>query len=257
MRLRGLATPDEHIPFHERRALDAVLQYAQRYHWDFYVSIGDLLDLNAISHFNRGKPRNIEGERLLEDFEYAGRLLDLRLEALRNKNPECSAALLEGNHEFRIERFLDEHPYLEGLISVPENLRLKERGIQWVRNYSDHEIYRVGALHFIHGAYHGVHHARKHALEFGVELVYGHTHSIDRHAVRLEGRAETVVAHSIGTLCEMRQHYRKGRPRPVRWEHGFAVCYVDTETGDVEVFPVRINNGRFWSPEGDVYEGRS
>jgi len=169
-----LILPDIHLPYEDKRSVGAVLNYAATKHWDECVQLGDFVDMNSVSSHNKGKPLLVEGERLADDYEYANEFLDCLTQAVRAKNPKCKITLLKGNHEYRVDRYVEEHPALEGMIETKVGLRLKERGIQQINCYPGGELYKIGKLTFTHGYWCNEHHAKKHADYYGCSIVYGH-----------------------------------------------------------------------------------
>src|SRR5207253_4459819 len=109
--------------------------------------IGDFLDFDCISDHNARNLRAVEGATIEEDYRIGNVILD-RWQGLCDK-----IVLLEGNHDYRVERFIDAYPRMAGSLEVEKGLHLKERGIKWVRSWSKGEVYKVGKAGFIHGLY--------------------------------------------------------------------------------------------------------
>jgi len=122
-----------HLPFEDRKTMKAVEAYMADEAWDVYINLGDLMDFNCIARFNDGLPRRKMGQTLRKDYDYANEFLDRHLAAVRKKNGECRVVFLEGNHDERIERYADKYPEVEGVIEVEPALRLRDRGVEWVR----------------------------------------------------------------------------------------------------------------------------
>ncbi len=81
--------------------------------------------------------------------------------------------LLEGNHEYRVTRYINAHPELEGLIEVDKVLNLTERRIDWVQSWSKGELFNLGNCSFHHGLFCNDHHAKKMVTRFGRNILYG------------------------------------------------------------------------------------
>lgn len=245
---RVLVLPDIHVPFHDTRAIDAVLDYAEEVHWDELIQLGDFVDLDVVSRFVIDKPRLIEGRSLSDDYEMANRLLDRILSAVRKKNPACKATMLEGNHEYRIERWLDRFPQLRGMLEVHSALRLEERQVGWVRADSKGEVYRVRQATFIHGWYYNIFHAKKHLENFEGDIWYGHVHDSNEHTAVGYGSRKRRGG-SLGCLCSLDLDYTQGRP--TKWQHGFGdFCFADSTYA---AHRVRIDGGEFVAPNGKLY----
>ena len=85
---------------------------------DIIVHIGDHFDLPSLSSYDKGTSK-IEGKRLYKDIE-AGitgfKFLNLELEKHKDYNPRKVFCL--GNHEERLDRYVNEHPELQGTLGT-------------------------------------------------------------------------------------------------------------------------------------------
>ena len=85
---------------------------------DIIVHIGDHFDLPSLSSYDKGTSK-IEGKRLYKDIE-AGvegfKLLNLELEKHKDYHPRKVFCL--GNHEERLDRYVNEHPELQGTLGT-------------------------------------------------------------------------------------------------------------------------------------------
>lgn len=241
-----LVLPDLHIPKHDRKTLKAVLRYARDFAPQEIIQLGDFMDFDCISRHSSGKPRVLETQRLKKDLAQGNQVLD----QLQSITPKVT--LIEGNHDERIERWLDEFPVVEGVFELETSLKLKERGIKWVRFARNGEVYRIGKASFGHGLYTNEHHAKSHGLAFGGNFFYGHLHDVQSHSKVLIGDNSTTISQSLGCLCSYKQYYMKGRPN--RWQQAFGVFYFQP-SGKFNHYVVNIFNHRFVSPGGVVYDG--
>lgn len=216
--------PDIHVPLHDEKSLGAVCDYAADVWWDEVVILGDFLDMDFASKFAEGMVRQRAGKTFRKDADAGQHVLDQILAAFRKKNKNAAATLLEGNHEYRIQRVLDANPEYEGLIEVPELLRLSERGVKWVPFWSTGEMYRTGKLRYIHGRWTNKYHAQKHVDMMGCNVAYGHTHDVQQFSKELMGDDKTTSAWSLGCLCLYKQPYLRGAP--TRWQHAFGEAWV-------------------------------
>lgn len=83
---------------------------------DVLVCIGDFADLSSLSKYNIGTLQ-AENKRLIKDIEFARMAMDILTGPFRNiegYHPEMHLTM--GNHEVRLSRFANEHPFLEGVI---------------------------------------------------------------------------------------------------------------------------------------------
>lgn len=244
--------PDIHVPYSDGRTLRAVEKYLAKHRWDELIYLGDLMDFDFISSFNRESARKLEGRRFKKDYLEAELLLREHIAIVRKKNPDCKITYLEGNHEERVQRFLDGNPNAEGYLEVPIALHLDELGVKWIPNWSTGELYKVGKAYFSHGLYTNLYHAKKMCESFGDSVYYGHTHDVQTISVAHRAKRKTHEGHSLGCLCREDQSYMKGKPN--KWQQAFGVMYVMPD-GYFNMYCVRIFNHRFISPDGVVYEG--
>ena len=232
----------------DRRSIDAVLKYASDQKFSHCVFLGDILDNNSISSHNKGLLKSVEGETILRDYEVANKSLDEFESATRG----ATKVVIEGNHDYRTAMLVNQQPQLEGLIETPNGLQLKRRGWLWVPYWSRGTIYSLGKASFIHGRYTNDLHSKKHALAYGRNIYYGHTHTFQNYTVEREGDNNKFEAASLGCLCEYQQEYLKGRP--TKWQQGFCVFRFQPN-GFFNRYEVRIFQHRFISPEGKLYRG--
>jgi len=250
----AIVLTDTHIRKHDPVTLAAVEAYMGDVWLDYWLHLGDLMDFDCISDFNRNKLRKVEGARVAADYAEANAFLDRHTEACRRKNPACKMVLLEGNHDERVARYIDANPVLENLMEPELQLDLDRRGIQYVRSWSRNELYQLGNARFHHGVYHNKYHAAKMAASFGEPIFYGHLHDIQAYSEILHGNDKTIMAQSLGCLCKYDQEYLRGRP--TKWQQAFAVFHIYPD-GYFQHFVVSIFKHRFIGPtNGKVYDGR-
>ena len=199
-----------------------VLNYVRRKRWDECILLGDFLDLNCISEHNFNNQRAIENQRVQKDFD-AGNLILNQLQAA----VKCKIVYIQGNHEYRLERLVNSMPSLEGSIEVEKGLRLKERGIQYIKFWEKGHLYKVGKAVFIHGLYTNDSHAKKTVIQFGTNVFYGHTHDIQSYSQVLQGKGKTIMGQSLGCLCKEDLPFMRGRPN--KWQQAFAEFTFDNK----------------------------
>lgn len=245
-----IVIPDMQVPYHDKKTMKVVEDFMADHTWDYYLNIGDFMDFDSISTHSRGKLRQIEGKRVLKDYEIGNQILDRHQGIVRKNNKDAQFILLEGNHEYRIERYLEELPQLAGMLEVEKGLNLEERGFEWVRCYEKGQDFQLGKAHFHHGIYTSTHHAKKHVQTWGTNIFYGHLHDTQQYSLSRKGVNDTVVGQSLGCLCEYNQQYMKGRPS--NWQQAFAVFYFQPN-GYFTYNIIRIFNHKFIA-NGKLYE---
>lgn len=218
---RWVVLPDLQAPYHDKATLAAVEKLMGEYFFHGYLQIGDFLDFDCISSHNKNKLRLVEGKRIHKDYEIAAEILDRHQALIRANNPNAKFVIIEGNHEYRMEAWLDANPAAAGFgMEVPSALEFGRRGITWIPFWSTGKAYRIGKAKFIHGRYTNQYHAAKHAQNYGCNIFYGHTHDIQTYSKEMQGEDNTIVGQSLGCLCR-NQSYMQGRPN--KWQQAFAV----------------------------------
>lgn len=224
---RLLVLPDMHVIGQNGRlsgidvsSMRAVMKYASDANtvkrWDHVICLGDLLDFNVLSSHNKGKPRLVEGQRIQEQFCAGSHVL----QTINNMvKPKGLSYFIEGNHEYRAVSYMGAHPEQSDLWSVPDNLKLKDMGWEWVPYWSKGKVLTFGKATFIHGRYTGSSHPTAHLTAYLKSVFYGHTHSIESRSLTTEGDYKTRVAQSLGCLC-VKPEWLKGAPN--KWMQGFA-----------------------------------
>ena len=238
MRLeRILFLSDCHVPFHDKAALKLVMEVIADFKPSILVSNGDFLDCAAVSRHSKD-PRRMIG--LAKELEIANNILD-QLDALV---PDARRIFLEGNHEQRLIRYLEEKaPELVGIVgtSVPEMLRLRERGWKHVAYKDDTRIGKVFVTHDVGAA--GRYNAYKCLDTYQASIVTGHTHRL-AYVVEGDAAGGRKVSAQFGWLGDVNQidwmHKVKARRE---WTTGFGYGYINPRSGYVYLVPVPIVKG--------------
>ena len=195
---------------------------------------GDFLNLDHVGRFSKNKPRLREGRRLRHDYAFGNEILDII-----DKFTQQKKVFLMGNHEARLEDWLDEHPQVEGLVEVKQGLRLVERGYEVI---PENKTYKVGKANFTHGWYWTLHHAKKHVLEMGDNIFYGHVHDVQSFT-KTNYDQQPIIGQSCGCLCNVNPGYKRDAPN--RWVNGFGIFYFSKNGNFTPYFPI-IVKGEFW-----------
>ena len=194
---------------------------------------GDFMDVSALSHWDYDKKRKMEGRRYNKECEVANKELDY-LQKYSKK-----VTYLEGNHEQRVQRYLDKNPEMEGIIEIPLVLNLYERGIKY---YPLNTYYKLGHLYFTHGLYTNEFHAKKTLLNVGKNIVTGHLHTNQTYMLSMMFQ-KPIMAYSMPCLCNKSPDYLQNKPS--NWMSGFGIVYLNTKTGNFNLYVVNMINNRF------------
>jgi hypothetical protein len=275
---RALIVPDLHFgfrknvrtgaltPFHDRRALDVLLQAAALGEWDDVVLLGDVMDFAELSDkFLRSpefywtvQPAVIEAAWWLGKLAQAGRGARMRM--------------IQGNHELRAETAIVTHLIaaydlrpademaLPPALSAPRLLGLEKLGIEWVGGYPDAAVWLTDDLRCVHGDVARANPgdtAKAVVQKSPVSVVMGHIHRIEmatRSEYRRGGKMGTITTMCPGCLCRVDGEV-PGHQRGQHWQQGFGTVVYE-ETGDLmTMYATPLRDGRaVW--EGQVLEGR-
>lgn len=174
---RVLVTSDWHVPFHHKLNIAAVLEFAREFKPHTSIVAGDFLDVPELAKYNKGSVAKLEGRRITHTFDSANGVLD-RLD--RALGQQCKRRILmRGNHEHRIDRWLeqDDNSVFIGdpLLDLRVRLNLDKRKYEYVHKYPKGNV-KIGHLRFVHGEFTNKHAACAHVERLGVNVVFGHTH---------------------------------------------------------------------------------
>jgi len=251
--LAGLILADLQFPNDNPILLNRVEKYMASNRWDFLVLLGDMLDMDAISHhaMSSGEWRALEGKRLQKDYKAFAKMLRRWRKTVGS---HCQIYYFMGNHEEWAERFIDHMPTLEGFIEPENNLPFEELKIKVV---APRQVMKIGNLHFIHGdidkgSYGSVHHAKKVVDLYGRSVAYGdkHTQQVFTKASPL-GMKDTHAAWAIPCLANTNPKWNRGKP--TAWINGFGVFYV-RPNGNFNIYTVVAVDNIFTAPDGTTYE---
>lgn len=191
---------------------------------DALVVIGDFISLDSLSAWDADKRRKMENRRYSNDIAAGNRALtsllkpyhESRALAKRNKRRMWDMRLIfcEGNHEERLERYVDMNPVIEGHVNVLSDLRLAERGFEVVR-YG--QYIELGDVLFTHIPFSGngkPYSSSATTTSLGKRIlqttnksvVYGHTHKLE---VATVTRRNADMLYAINVGC-----YTADTPEP-------------------------------------------
>ena len=230
---------DFHIPFHDERALLLFKLFLRRERPDWLILNGDFQDFWEISNYDV-TPRT--GKEFRQEIETGKRIL----RSFRRSLPRSRITWIEGNHEFRLRKYLIQNAKeLYGLrgLSVPDMFDLKRLKIEYVpchefaSKFTDNFI-RVGDLYVGHWdkvSKHGAYAAKVLVEEKGVSLLQGHTHRFGAHArTTVDGRILLGIENF--SMCSRRQSY-VSHPN---WQLGFSLVYFQPTNGRFYWVPIMI-----------------
>lgn len=238
---KTLFIPDCHRPYHDKRAWSLLLKVARKLKPDTIVVLGDFVDFYQVSSHEkdlRDRPS------FAEEIHSGNEGLD-ELDQLGAKRK----VFIEGNHEQRLERFLNSErgqaqlQLLQdaGVVTIKgtqELLNLAHRGWEFVPYKRQ---IRLGKLYASHdyGSAGATAHTKAESV-VGGSVVIGHTHRIAYSVVgNMKNRPH--VAAMFGWLGDAEETNYMHRAKSMRdWALGFGIGYTDKAAGTVYLTPVPL-----------------
>lgn len=215
---RAIIWPDTHLPYHDQKAVNLIKSVAKDICPDEIVFLGDILDFYHISLWP--KDPEIEGS-LIDEIDCGIKLFT----EIRDLFPKASIVYLEGNHEHRLTRFLNEKcAQLFGIINLPTLLHLEKLKIKFIP-YGPSQRYNVLGSSLI--ARHeplggGVHCAYQSVTKAQKSMIFGHTHRIQEfQIVSIDG--ENYRGISSGWLGDKNHRVMQYVKSHHQWAQGFSV----------------------------------
>jgi len=223
MTRRALIIPDCHIPYHNKKALDLVFEMAKDTKGlTEIVILGDFADFYAInSHGKHPMMMHV----LQSEVDAVNDVLD----TIDKMFPGVKKVFIEGNHEFRLERYImNNAPALFGVTQWDLLFKLNQRANWKAVHYGPMQFHKVlGSDLFARHEPYSMSSAKSSLAKCASNLVYGHIHRRE-YAIARQPDGKRLVNFSPGWLGDMRKKdvfsYVKNPPI---WELGAAIVTVE------------------------------
>ena len=173
------------------------------------ICMGDFCSMDSLSSYDRGK-KSFEGRRYQQDMDHSHEALSLFNRGLGKHRPK--KIMIHGNHEDRIDRFVDENPELDGTLKISD-LKFKQHGWEEVKYKA---IKVVDGVHYSHhlpsgimgSAISGENIARSILTKHKVSATVGHSHLLD-YAVSTLPSGKKLHALSAGCYLNHTEHFAR------------------------------------------------
>jgi hypothetical protein len=216
---------DIHIPIHNVIACDLMVECAERNGVKRTIAGGDILDFNCLSRHKKQARRMVEHSTLLEEVAPGRELLNW----FGSKDTDY----ILGNHEGRLQSFIDENPIFHGsllsnfahVVDLPTSINVVPQGGE----------VRLGNLSARHtdaefkGGSGGKYPAQRLLDLFPDQSTMGgHVHRISvarRTTTDENGIKRTHAAWTMGHMSNEHEHYEYMSTSP-NWQTGFAMIRV-------------------------------
>jgi len=230
--------PDIQYPYHDKRFVNALIDFVAAFQPDELGQIGDLIDQPEPSRWNKGMAG-----------EYAGTLqesltgtTDL-LSRFREAAGDIPFWIKEGNHDLRVAAYVSRYAPALGVLTALDMvslLGLDALGIEYRRDVFSvapgwlaahgHE----GSLNRVSGST-----ALSLARKFGMSVVCGHTHRLgmQHETTGMSNRLRTITGMEVGHAMDMsKAGYLPGGT--ANWQQGFGILRVRNGRTHAQLVPV-------------------
>lgn len=231
-----LIVPDIHVSYHCPKAIKLVTKIIKDLNVDGLVQLGDALDAFQISTYSKDPARR---NLLVDDINDWKQILN---EWARNLKTGAHIHLLEGNHEYRLSRYISSQARdIHGL--VPDwptllgiDLRNKSGRHKWHwHKYTKWNSCQIGDCVMMHGFYFNQHVAATCLQKYRTNIIFGHTHRVQ---YIHDG---THWACSLGHISN--EIETAHQPTPTGWQQALGLLHVDN-AGKTKLDIIIVNNGR-------------
>ncbi len=214
---------DVHGVHQDRKANAAFFKFVEMWKPKIRVLAGDLWDFTPLRKKADDDERRIS---LTEDY-------DKGVEWFNRFKP---THFIRGNHDERMWDLAELNRGIESDLAIKLlgeiDTMVRKHRCRMLPYDKRKGVLRLGHLKIIHGFSSGVYASRQTALAYG-SCLFGHTHSIDEHAIPgLERR----VARNIGCLCKLDLKYNSRHVNTLKQAHGFAYGVLDEKSGRYHVW---------------------
>lgn len=237
---------DTQMPYEDKRATQAVIEFIKDYQPDEVVHIGDVTDFPQPSRWTKGTREEFEGS-VFKDAEYTIKNLISPLRSVFGGD----IGFLEGNHDLRPRDYLKKY--------APALAESRAFHMETLLSYEEYEIRRLPDFYnfapgwlMTHGHLGGIRLTQNAgatalgaAKKLGASVIMGHTHrlGIGSYSTGYGGTvSQTLTGMEVGNLMDMKQAgYLKGAAG--NWQQGFGLVHVDGK--HVQATPIRISGRKF------------
>jgi len=211
-----LHVSDCHHPFVNKAAWKILLDIGKDLKPHLIVIHGDFFDFYSVSR--HAKDPMMDWKTWKDEMSEARGALDELLTAV----PHKQVVFLEGNHERRLIRYINDHaPKLSGIFKNEEIMGLP-KDILYVP-YGQSGMYKIGNLVCVHGSRAGENPAAAMVKKFRSSVIFGHTHKIQEYHIQ-NAHGNDFVGLNIGWLGNQLKAAEYILDIS-DWTHGFGITY--------------------------------
>lgn len=243
---------DFHAPYHHEKSCNILYQVIADLQPSRVVLLGDVINLDQFSRYPDGKFPG--APTWLDEISLAGNILG----NVRQAAPDARLQWFEGNHEYRLKKYLMRndpalysHLDIGSLFKLSDNKAAQEE-FSFYEYIDSPEIFEKDlGLVLKHGNKvrgHAGMSATAEVNDLLFSVVMGHCHRLGV-TRKSSGRTRyleepALFAMEVGCMCIYNLEYLEGAT--TNWQHGFGVLSIDRSGDYTTIDPsvVAINNGR-------------
>jgi hypothetical protein len=229
---RGVAVGDIHFPVDNQECRNILFDFIRDFEPDIVILSGDQMDMDSISIHNAKKPKLIEGKRLHNQYRRFQSVYLSHLEKIKHKY------FMIGNHEYRVDRLIENSPQYEGFVEVDKNLDLQDWTV-----VPFNECLSLGEMNFIHGHYWNKYHANKNVSVYGKNIFSWHAHTSQSFTMYSPVNHLPRMGVSIGCMCNKNPDWLRDKPN--NWVNQFMFFYLFGDGSFTFYIPTIINGKCF------------
>ena len=216
-----LMIPDTHRPYHHKSAYNLMLEVASNSKIDEIIMLGDYADFYAINSHGKSPEMKMEMKDEIDDVRCG-------LSQLQSKFPKTKRTFIEGNHEWRLHRYIcNKAPEMYNIVDTRTLLDLDKYGFEFAPYTPDQgiKVAHSGLIARHEPISGGVHSAHGTVTKAGCSVIFGHTHRIqESQIVSLDGSNYRGI--SIGWLGNKYHPVMSYVKNHWQWALGFSVATV-------------------------------
>lgn len=242
--------PDTQVPYHDKRYVNALIQFVKDYQPDELTHVGDGLDAPEPSRWNKGMAGEYATTLQHSIDEFQGMMGGFR-DALGDKPFKFKM----GNHDERVQVYVNRYaPALASLTSLKfeELTGLNALNVEVHHNVFDvapgwvmAHLHETGLNRTPGGTAMGL------ARKIGKSVVGGHTHKVglQHETTGYNGKVRTIFGMEVGHAMSMRDasYLKYGG---ANWVQGFGILHTDGRNTWPQVVTVQ---GRSFRVDGKIY----
>lgn len=251
---KALSIGDIHYPYHID--LQPFIDFGKYVKPDYLNLMGDILDLDIISHHNKEEFKNIGFDNIKIRFKSLIESFRGILEMFKSAFPKTKITFVAGNHEEWLCRFACEYPQLWSDIDRESSSRTLNSLLMAKKMNVDilpfGEAFNIGKLYFRHGHEYGSQFPSKQAvLHSHKNVAIWHHHTNQTYTTYSDIGAEEYVGYAVPCYCTKAMKYGKGKPN--RWTNGF-LWSAHKESGNFTAGIITTSRkGHFLTVNGEEY----